>query len=440
MQSVIDFIHTITWETLPAEVRHHVQRHLLDTVGVGLTGRRTPLSKIILNFAAHNFGGHGARLWLDGREVSPAGAALANGMTIDSMDMHDGYQPVKGHAGAALVPAALGTLNLATTPVSGAELLASLVIGYEVALRAGVSLHATACDYHTSGAWNALGCAAITARRLGLSGEQTRHALGIAEYHGPRSQMMRVVDAPTMLKDGSGWGAMAGVSAGVMAGLGFSGAPAITVEGDAVAATWADLGQQWLITGQYFKPYAVCYWAQPALAATEELRQRHWLEPEEVERVQVYTFHEATRLTCRAPRHTDEAQYSLPFPLAALLLHGQVGAAELTGAALRDPDILALAERVELIEETAYSRRFPTERLARVEIELRDGTVYHSAEARSPWNQLDPPSDEALWQKFTGLAESMLPPARVDALAGILRGIDTLPDATQLEAALAEPA
>ncbi len=44
-------------------------------------------------------------LWLDGREVSPPGAALANGMTIDSLDIHDGHPLTKGHAGAAIVPA-----------------------------------------------------------------------------------------------------------------------------------------------------------------------------------------------------------------------------------------------------------------------------------------------------------------------------------------------
>ena len=111
-----------------------------------------------------------------------------------------------------------------------------------------------------------MGCAAVTARRLGLNEDQTRHALGIAEYHGPRLPMMRGVDYPTMVKDGSGWGAMAGVSAGLMAGSGFTGAPALTVEGADVAGIWADLGDRWLITEQYFKPYAVCRWAQPAIA------------------------------------------------------------------------------------------------------------------------------------------------------------------------------
>ncbi|MFQ5611494.1 MAG: hypothetical protein ACE5H9_05120 [Anaerolineae bacterium] len=97
----------------------------------------------------------------------------------------------------------------------------------------------------------------------GLSAEQTRQAMGIAEYHGPRSQMMRCIDHPTMLKDGSGWGAMAGVNAGMLAAQGFTGAPALTVESEAVASCWADLGSRWLIMEQGFKPHAVCWWAQP---------------------------------------------------------------------------------------------------------------------------------------------------------------------------------
>src|SRR3546814_7985834 len=84
-------------------------------------------------------------------------------------------------------------------------------MGYEVATRAGIVLHGSVSDYHTSGAWNALGVAAVASRLLGLDRERTRHAIGIAEYHGPRSQMMRCIDHPTMLKDGSGWGAFAGV-------------------------------------------------------------------------------------------------------------------------------------------------------------------------------------------------------------------------------------
>jgi 2-methylcitrate dehydratase PrpD len=349
--------------------------------------------------------------------VSPPGAALANGMTTDALDIHDGYKPVKGHAGAALVPASLATVSLERDPpVPGRELLATLVVGYEVALRAGLALHATACDYHTSGAWNALGCAAITARRLHLETEQIRHALGIAEYHGPRSQMMRCIDHPTMLKDGSGWGAMAGVSAGILAGGGFSGAPALTVEAPEVADIWADLGRTWLIGQQYFKPYAVCYWAQPAIAGTVALCEAFQIDPEAIDRVRVFAFHEATRLAVRRPQTTEEAQYSLPFPVAVALTHGRLGPSELSGAALRDPVVLALAERVELHEDAGFNARFPHERLSRVEIETKSGTVHDSGEVVSLWDGPDPPADADLRRKFRWLARSTLPSERVAKL------------------------
>ena len=45
-----------------------------------------------------------------------------------------------------------------------------------------------------------------------------------------------------MVKDGSGWGAMTGVSAAMLAGAGFTGAPAVTAGAAEVAETWSDLG------------------------------------------------------------------------------------------------------------------------------------------------------------------------------------------------------
>src|SRR5690606_37721888 len=194
--------------------------------------------------AATIYGGDQATLLLDGRRASAPGAVWANCSTIDAMDMHDGYRRAKGHAGVNVFPAALAASEMAGW--DGRQLMAALVMGYEIALRAGLALHATACDYHTSGAWGALGAAAVFARALGLTAQQTRHALGIAEYHGPRSPMMRVIDSPTMLKDGSGWGSMAGVLASQLAAQGFTGAPAMTVDADEVAAIWATLGSQWL--------------------------------------------------------------------------------------------------------------------------------------------------------------------------------------------------
>ena len=438
--STIPFIHETTWADLPEDVRHQARRCLLDTLGAGISGRATELSQIVHEFAAAAFGGQGAHLWLDGREVSPPGAALANGMTIDALDIHDGHPLTKGHAGAAIIPGLFASASSKNADaIGGDEFLTTLVIGYEIALRAGMALHHTACDYHTSGAWNALGVAALAARRLGLTREQTRHALGVAEYHGPRSQMMRCIDHPTMVKDGSGWGAMAGISAALLAQSNFTGAPALTVESEEVKDFWLDLGNCWYINQQYFKPHAVCRWAQPAIEAVLVLQRQHQLSPEYMKRIIVHTFHEAVRLSCRSPQSTEEAQYSLPYPLAAALVHGRLGAAELSGAALRDPAVGRLCERVELIEDGLFNQRFPAQRLARVEIETTDGRLLASGEYEANWEANNPPSDWELREKFRRLAREQLPADRAEKLEQAVWHCEELPELSKLLALLTLP-
>jgi 2-methylcitrate dehydratase PrpD len=431
--NVYDFIHRLTWEDLPDTVRAQARRCLIDTLGAAIAGRETDLSRIIHEFAAQAFGGRGAFLWQDGREVSPPGAALANAMTIDSFDIHDGHKLVKGHAGAAVVPAVLGTISMHEHDlVSGKELLTTLVVGYEIALRAGIALHATACDYHTSGAWNALGCAAVTTRRLKLNTSQTREALGIAEYHGPRSQMMRDIDFPTMVKDGSGWGAMAGVSAGILAACGLTGAPAITVEGTDVEVFWSDLGSHWRILETYFKPFAVCYWAQPAIVAALTLLKEYQLKAQEISRIRVHTFYQATCLTCRQPRTTEEAQYSLPFPLAAVLFHGKLGVQELIGDNLHDPAVLRLSAAIELVNDPALSAQFPARRFAKVEIETQEGKKYTSKETEALWEPSHPPTDQELLTKFRWLAGTRFPMPAMQALVSLIWQGEYLMDSKKL--------
>jgi len=406
-----DFVHGLAFQDLPPDVAALGQRCLLDLIGVAAAGSATPVSAIVRDHAARHFGpgadGPGARLLLDGRRVSPAGAALAGGMTIDSLDAHDGHALTKGHAGAAVLPAALALTDEAA-PAEGAELLTRLVLGYEIATRAGIALHATAPDYHTSGAWNALACAALGARALALDGTATAHALGTAEYHGPRSQMMRCIDYPTMVKDGSGWGAMCGVGAAFLAADGFTGAPALTVTDGQVAHLWADLGDRWRIREQYFKPYPVCRWAQPAMEAAAQLLRGHDVTAGAIEGIVVESFDHAVRLATRHPATTEEAQYSLAFPLAALLVHGRLGAAEIAGAGLADPAVLRLAERTELVEDRALTARFPAERWARVRLRLVDGREVVSEPATARGDPDSPLDDGEIAAKFRTLATPIL--------------------------------
>jgi 2-methylcitrate dehydratase PrpD len=278
------------------------------------------------------------------------------------------------------------------------------------------------------------------ARRLELSAEQTKHALGIAEYHGPRSQMMRCIDYPTMLKDGSGWGAMTGMSAAMLADAGFTGAPALTVEAPETAGIWSDLGTRWRITEQFFKPYAVCRWAQPAIAGAIALQREHALNLNDIERIEVSTFHQATRLTSRWPATTEEAQYSLPFPVAAALAHGELGLPQLSGDGLQDPAVLRLADCIELVDSPEMNARFPAQRIARVRIETITGVVLDSGEVAAPWDAETPPADEDLIGKFRWLAEGSISPARANDLIEAVLNCSDLSDAGRLNALLSPPA
>lgn len=407
MTDPIDFIHGLSFAQLPPEVVHQARRCLLDLVGVAISGRQTALSRIAHDFAVDHLGAgrKSARLLFDGRRVSAAGAAFAGATTIDSFDAHDGHALTKGHAGVAIMPALLAVADaeglLEDGALDGEALLTGLVLGYEIATRAGIALHASACDYHTSGAWNSLGCAAVAARLLGLDGERTRHALGIAEYHGPRSQMMRCIDHPTMVKDGSGWGALAGVSAAHLAKDGFTGAPAISMEAPEQAAIWADLGERWLILEQYFKPWPVCRWAQPAIEAASGLLGRHQFEASDIDLIEVETFHQAVRLGAQLPASTEMAQYAIGFPLAAFIVRGRLGAEEIGGAGLADPAIKEVLQRIRLVEAAELSRRFPAERLARLRIVLKSGQVTASEAMAARGDRVSPLSDAELLAKFS---------------------------------------
>jgi 2-methylcitrate dehydratase PrpD len=422
------FARDLSLGDLPAPVVSQALRCLADLAGIAVAGLSTSLSGIMRDHAADHFaaGRSGARMLFDGRRVSPVGAALAGAATIDSFDGHDGHVLTKGHAGAAVLPGLLAFADAIGPPISGADFLTALVIGYEVGIRAGIATHRSSPDYHTSGSWNALGVVAVGTRLLGLDAAAMRHGLGIAEYHGPRSQMMRCIDFPTMVKDGSDWGAAVGVSAAYLARGGFTGAPALVVEAAALDDLWSDLGERWRILEMYFKPYPVCRWAQPAIEAALWLRGQSGFDLAAVRAIRVHSFHEAIRLDARCPASTEQAQYSLPYPVALGLLRGELRPADFIGAGLHDTAVLEVSRRIELVEDAALSARFPAERFAWIELELADGRIERSPAMPARGDAEHPLADAALDAK---LEELVLPVLGPGWLAGFRQAVAELPAA-----------
>ena len=436
------FARGLAFDGLPHGVVLQAQRCLLDLIGVAAAGRGTQAAAIATAYAATQLCGRDrdARILFDGRRAGLAGAAFAGATTIDALDAHDGHPLTKGHAGVAILPALLALVDGAQAgepgaAVDGREFLACLVLGYEVATRAGIALHATVPDYHCSGAWNSLGCATVAARLLGLDAAQTRQALGVAEYFGPRGQILRACESPTMVKDGSGWGAHAGVTAALLARDGFTGAPALTVEGGGARAGGDDLGARWRIGEQYFKAYPVCRWAQPAVEAALQLQREHRFTADDIEALAIESFREAVDLGsgCAVAQTTEEAQYSLRLPVAAALVFGDVGAREVNPPALAEPRVRRLQGAMTLAEDAGFSARFPAERWARVRVTLADGRALVSEPARARGNPENPLGDREMRAKYHALADPVLGLARA---ARIEQAVDALPAGGEALAAL----
>ena len=99
----LDFIHKFQLTDAPNHAVEKCKLSLIDLIGVAAAGRSTKLSNIICEHVSEEFNGN-LKLLFSSRTSNPLGLALSAGMTIDSIDAHDGFNPAKGHIGCPLFP------------------------------------------------------------------------------------------------------------------------------------------------------------------------------------------------------------------------------------------------------------------------------------------------------------------------------------------------
>jgi len=428
---VIDFTQRTRWQDLPAPIQHQSKRCLLDILGALIAGSQTPVAAIMRKTVREQFGGDQATLMVSGERASAAGAALANGFFGNALDIDDGYRKVKGHPGACALPPILAAAELAPE-CSGREFLTALVIAYELGIRAGVIRHATYPVYHSSGSWGAIAGAAAAGRLLGLDAQKLLHAMGAAEYHAPIAPMMKGIDTPSMGKDSIGWGCMVAVMSALMARDGFTGIRPLF--DDAPDPQWvASLGRKWEMRNLYFKPYAACRWGQPAVAGSLKIMQTYHLKPDQIRHIRVRTFEAAARLPRKPPRDTEEAQYSLAYPVAAALLDGEVGPAQVLPPRLQSPELLAFLDRISTEVAPEFEAEFPARAPAEVVVETIAGEIFRSGRIEAMWEPpATLPSDRELEVKFRWLVNPILGARGGDRLAAAVWALDAQPDARVL--------
>ena len=438
LERVVLFIQECHWEALPSSVQHQIKLALLDDLGATLSGTLTRISHIATDYAVETWPGDEATILLHDRRVSAIGAAFANGYAANGLDIDSCGRYTRGHPGAQIFPTALAMAE--KLGADGPEMMAAMVVGYEVAHRTARCWHDHHLVYQACGSWGSVACAAVAANLLRLSEEEIENALGIAEYHAPNLPMMREIDNPTMVKHGIGWGAMTGIAAAGLAARGFTAIPSL-LSFERYKGWVADIGQRYImLKGIAWKEYACCAWAHAALDAARGLMHRHNIPAEEIAHIRVEVFHEAFRLGTELPSTTEEAQFNLAWPLAVLLLDEEVGPQQILENRLGDEQVRDLASKVELIESEEFNDLYSLASVgdprgayvSAVTITLKDGRQFASGVVEGGIKFPQGWNEEQVERKFRWLAGFVLDKARVDKLVDMVWNFEDVSDMREL--------
>src|SRR4029078_776005 len=109
------------------------------------------------------------------------------------------------------------------------------------------------------------------------------------------------------------------------------------------------LGERWQIPDVAVKLYPSGHFTHAFVDASLELMRAESLSPDDVDTVTCLIHRDAVPVVCEprasklVPQTDYEAQFSLPFVVAATLVHGRFSLNELSDDALGDARVLALA-------------------------------------------------------------------------------------------------
>jgi 2-methylcitrate dehydratase PrpD len=278
-------------------------------------------------------------------------------------------------------------------------------------------------------------CAAVSSHLLGLTHEQIKHALGIAEYHAPNAPMMRDIAHPAMVKHAIPWGAMNGVTSAQLARRGFTGIPSIL--GFEEYEEWvSDIGDRyWMTDWVFYQEWCSCAWGHAACVAALDLVREHAITVPEIEHIRVRAFEEAVLLHQGIPSTTEEAQFSVVWPLACLLLDGELGPRQILEPRFGDPQVRALVDKIEMVLDPEVDRLYRRAKEmdlrmhSAVEITLRDGRVLDSGIVERGADRYD---QAALVEKFRWLVGHVMGPDQVEELIQLILGFENLASVREL--------
>jgi len=358
------FAAALRGEALPSDVAEAVRINLLDTLACATAGRTAPGVTDVMALATEWGGAPQALIWGTQTRVPAHNAAWVNGMMAHARDYDDTHDAAVLHAGVSVVPAALAAAEL-NPRATGADLLAGVAAGLELVCRLGVATTIGIIDsgFIYSSLFGYFGAAVAAARVAGLDAAGIQNAIGIAFSQAAGTHQV-TRDAALMKRMQPGLAARAGVMSVQLAQRGISGAQNVFDGIDGLfriylrngydpARLRAQLGERWDFTDLSYKPYPCCRLNHTGIDAALAIASQPGFDPAAVTRITAGVNHQTYQAVCTPPeirRHPTtvvQAQFSLPFTVAAALIDREIGLRHFTDEGLRRPDILALAARVE---------------------------------------------------------------------------------------------
>jgi 2-methylcitrate dehydratase PrpD len=370
------FVADMQWRDLPAAVRNEAKRSLVNYFAVALAGAHDPtLDKAVAVYERFR-ADENATLIGRNERTDMLNAAALNAMSANVYDFDDTHIPTIIHPTA---PVAAALFALAEShAMSGEELLLAFVLGVEVECRVGnaVSPEHYQRGWHITSTCGVFGAAAAVAKARGLDEDAIVWALGNASV-----QTGGLVETlGTMSKSISvGNAARNGLLSALLAEDGFSG-PQAPLEGERgflrVATSkpdWhaltQDLGHEWELLKNTYKPYPCGVVLNPVIDACLDLRRDARWSLDDIEQVEL-TGHPLLRERTERPgvRTGRESQVSAQHAVAVVLSRGKAGLEEFSDAAVADPSLQVFASRLRFIDDASW----PVES-AQVTIVLRSG-------------------------------------------------------------------
>ncbi len=382
---IAQFVASAKYENLPPAAIETAKVAVRDCLGVALAGSKEEDAKICAEIARQEQAKEETTVIGQGFKSSALNAALANGTAAHAMDFDHSFT-LMGQPTAPIIPAtfALGE----ALGASGRQIIEAYAAGYEVTAKLVHSLRDSEHDgWHAPSTLGFFGAAAACSKLLGLNAGQVEMALGMsASMAGGMVANFGTMTKPLHV----GLGARNGVLAAKLAQSGF------TANGKAIESGFGfykvfhpgtsidekpieELGRSYalLSDGIRIKPYPCGGLTHQVIDSILEFRAKNGLTPEMVERVDVDVVkHTFERIVFKVPQTSIQGKFCMPYLVARALIDGKVSLHAFTDAAVRDRNVLKLAERVQMNLDNDLRKTDPGGRPCRVTVRLKDGQIY----------------------------------------------------------------